>query len=109
MTFGEKIRILRRERKLSLRRLADQCGMNFTYLSKIENGKLDFGDHPSARAILRLAAGLEADPDELLLMAGKVPESIRKRVMERPDAFRTIAGLDDHALDMIIKYISRYT
>lgn len=105
MTFGEKLRSLRREKKLSQRDLAERVGLNFTYLSKIENGKLDFAGFPSEGTILKLAEALAADPDELLLLAEKIPESIRRRVIERPDAFRVLAGLDNQALDRLIEQI----
>ena len=105
MTFGEKLRSLRRDKKLSQRDLAERVGLNFTYLSKIENGKLDFAGYPSEETILKLAEALGADPDELLLMAEKVPESIRRRVIECPDAFRALARLDNAALNRLIKLI----
>lgn len=63
--------------------------MSFTYISKVENAKLHFGDFPSEKFII-LAEELEADEEELLLMADKVPERISKRVRERPDAFRVL-------------------
>jgi hypothetical protein len=44
-----------------------------------------------------------ADEDELLLLAQKVPDRIRKRVLERPDAFGKLAGLDDEALDRVLQ------
>jgi transcriptional regulator with XRE-family HTH domain len=77
--------------------------VGFTYISKVECGKLDFGEFPSESLIVRLAQALEADEDELMLLAQKVPASIRRRVIERPDAFRKLAGLDDRALDRLLK------
>lgn len=76
--------------------------VSFTYISKIENGHLDFGDYPSEELILKLAKALGADADELLLLAKKIPESVRKRVIQRPDVFRKLATLDDEALDKIL-------
>jgi hypothetical protein len=46
---------------------------------------------------------LDADVDELLLMAEKIPDHIRKRVLEKPEAFRMIARLDDRSLDRVVK------
>ena len=103
MTFGEKIRELRKAKNLSQRDLATKVKVNFTYISKIENEKLDFGDYPSEELILKLAKALEADADELLILAKKVPESVRKRVIQRPDVFRKLADLDDDALDKIME------
>ncbi len=99
MRFGERVRELRKTKGLSQRALGEIVGVSFTYVSKIENEKLDFGDYPSEELIGKLAKALETDEDELLLLAEKVPQHIRRRVMERPDAFRKFATLDDNALD----------
>jgi transcriptional regulator with XRE-family HTH domain len=103
MTFGEQIKRLRKAKNLSQRDLAGKVKVNFTYISKIENEKLDFGDYPSEELILKLARALEADADELLLLAKKIPESVRKRVIQRPDVFRKLAALDDKRLDKILE------
>jgi transcriptional regulator with XRE-family HTH domain len=105
MTFGERVRDLRKAKNLSQRELADMIGVNFTYLSKIENGKLDFASFPSEDTIRKLAEALEADVDELLLMAKKIPPDIRDRVIEKPDAFRKLAQLDDDRLEQVIREI----
>ena len=102
MTFGEKVRAARKVKGVDLRTLAGIVGVHFTYLSKIENGKLDFGDAPGEGLILKLAAALGADADELLLLAHRIPERIKKRVLERPDAFCRLAALDDAALDRVL-------
>ncbi len=107
MNFSERIRELRKAKNLSLRALADAVGVSFTYISKIENEKLDFGDYPSEDLIRKLAAALSVDVNELLILAKKVPMEIRERVFERPDAFRKIASLDDAALDKLLKGMER--
>lgn len=107
MTFGERVRDLRKAKNLSQRELADIISVNFTYLSKIENGKLDFASFPSEDTIRKLAEALEADVDELLLMAKKIPPEIRDRVIEKPDAFRKLAQLDDASLEKIIRQIEK--
>ncbi len=105
MRFGKQIRQLRRSKRLSQRALGKQVGVSFAYISKVENGKLDFGDFPSAALIGRLASALDADEEELLLLAEKIPEPIRRRVFERPDAFRQLARLDDKRLDRVLAFI----
>lgn len=105
MTFGSRIRELRLAKDLTLRALATKVKVTFTYLSKIENGKLSFGEFPSDDLILKLAKTLDADSDDLLILAEKIPEAIRKRVLERPDVFRKMASLDDTALDRLMSHI----
>lgn len=75
MNFGERLRQLRREKGLTLRGLAEAVGVDFTYLSKIENGKA--GYTPGADTIRALAEALEADALELLRLADKVPPEVQ--------------------------------
>lgn len=107
MGFGETIRELRKAKGLSQRGLGDLVGVSFTYISKVENEKLDFGDYPSEELIRKLAKALDTDEDALLILAKKVPEQIRQRVFERPDAFRKFATLEDEAIDKILKRIDK--
>lgn len=80
MTLGSRIKALRRDAKLSQRELADRVarrlksGFDFTYLSKIENDRVEHP--PSASALVALAAELEANSDELLALAGKAPPDV---------------------------------
>jgi transcriptional regulator with XRE-family HTH domain len=106
MRFGDRVRELRTAQGLSQRALGQRVGVSFTYLSKVENGKMDFGDYPSEALIRRLAAALDADEGDLLLLAEKIPEPIRRRFFERPDAFRQIARLDDRRLDRVLAYLN---
>lgn len=105
MTFGKKIRELRKAKGLGQRAVSAEVGINFTYLSKIENDKVDFAAFPSEETIRKLARVLDADVDQLLLMAEKIPDQIRRRVLERPEAFRLIAELDDKSLDLLVATI----
>ena len=106
-TFGGRLRELRWAKKLSQRALADQVGVNFTYLSRCETGTLDFAQYPSEDLILKLAKALEADQDELLVLAKKVPPAIRERVFERLDVFGKLARLDDAMLDRVMAQVNR--
>jgi HTH-type transcriptional regulator, competence development regulator len=107
MTFGSRIRELRQAQNLTLRDVAKKVKVTFTYVSKIENQKLSFGEFPSNEMILKLARALDADPDELLLLAEKIPDMIRKRVLQRPDAFRRIATLDNRRLDEVLAFLEK--
>jgi transcriptional regulator with XRE-family HTH domain len=74
MGFGRRLRKLRTQKGLTLRALAEAVGVDFSYLSKIENGRA--GYLPGADNIRALAATLGADPLELLELAGKVPPEV---------------------------------
>ena len=90
MTFGQTIRRLRRDRRLTQRELAQRIqarGLraDFTYISKIENDRLDIP--PSESLIRALADVLGADADELLDMAGKFDQrALQEVVSEIPEA-----------------------
>jgi transcriptional regulator with XRE-family HTH domain len=107
MQFGERVRTLREARQFTQRELVDRLGVSVSYISKVENGRLHFGDYPSEKFIHKLAEEIEADEEELLLLADKVPAAIRQRIRERPDVFRAIAGLTDKAMDKLLKQITR--
>ena len=105
MQFGQRVRAIRKSKDLTQRQLAHRLGVSFSYISKVENERLQFGDYPSEKFIHKLAAELDADEDELLLLADKVPASIRKRIREKPEAFRALAGLDNSSLDELVERI----
>ncbi len=52
--FGIRLRELRKSRKLSLKQLADMAGCSSSYLSMVENGKVD----PGISRLKRIADGL---------------------------------------------------
>jgi transcriptional regulator with XRE-family HTH domain len=66
--FGERIRSIRRQRKLTQKDLAEQLPMSPGHLSRIETG--DYGP-PADEVIERLAEVLDTDPLELLRIAGR--------------------------------------
>ena len=49
----------------------------------------------------------QRDLDELLLLAEIVPDQIRKRVLERPDAFRRLPELKDRELDALLSRVGQ--
>jgi len=104
-TFGERLRELRKERDLSQKALAEKVEINFTYLSKIENERLDFAQFPSEELICKLATALETDEDELLILAKKVPPRIKERVFERPEVFAALAECDDKTLNKVMSQL----
>jgi transcriptional regulator with XRE-family HTH domain len=107
MTFGKRVRQLRHAKEWSLRDLAGKVGVGFTYLSRVENERLNFCDYPSDALIHRLADALDADEEELLILAKRIPEPVKKRVPQRPDAFRAFATCDDATLDRLMTEIGQ--
>ena len=107
MQFGTKVRELRRAKHLTQRGLAARLHVSYTYISKVENKTLQSGDYPSEKFIHKLAAVLDADEDELLLLADKVPNVIRQRIREKPEVFRVVAELKDSEIDELLIRLRR--
>ena len=80
--FGERLRELRKAKGLSLRDLAAVIEIDFTYLSKLELGISPYS--PSAWLIHELASALEADENELINLAGKVPSELKEMMKGNP-------------------------
>jgi len=88
--LGRIIRQRREERGLSLRSTAQSLGVDAAYLSRVEAGKVP----ASRQLLLGLAKVLECSEDELLLLAGLLPDSLRRMVERYPhkaaESLRTI-------------------
>ena len=74
MNFGERLREMRKEKGLTLREVAERAGIDFTYLSKIENERIPYT--PAVETIRQLADALSVDSIELLTLAGKLPKEL---------------------------------
>ena len=103
MRFEERVRQLRQAKGYTLRDLAAKVQLGYSYISRCETGTLAFADFPGEVLIVKLAAALNADADELLFLAQKIPPQIRERVLQRPDVFPKLARLDDDALDSVLQ------
>lgn len=58
IAVGEKVRLVRQEKKLSLEEMATKTGLSISYLSEIERGVA----RPSLSAIRKIAAALDVSP-----------------------------------------------
>ena len=81
LTLGETIRRLRRHKKWSLGTLAQETGLSYSYLSRVENDSAS----PQADAVARLAEALDGDIRELLELAACLPDVILKRIARREE------------------------
>jgi len=82
LSFGETIRRFRRYRKWSLGRLAEETGLSYSYLSRVENDSA----RPQAETVARLASALNIDLAMLLELADCLPRVILDRIIERGTA-----------------------
>ena len=107
MQFGERIRELRESHGWTQKELSDRLGVSISYISKVENERLHFGDYPSEKFVHKLAGELDADENELLLLSDRVPDALRQRIRERPEVFNAVADLDNKSMDQLMQQIAR--
>jgi PAS domain S-box-containing protein len=80
MTFGQRLRELRKARGMTQIELAQKSAISFTYVSKLETGAMLA---PSGKIILALAKALdvnEADTDELFGLVKKIPSDLLSHI-----------------------------
>ena len=107
--FGQKIRRLRKAKKMTQAELAESVGVDFTYISKIENGK---GVRPPSEETLRkIALFLETDAEELLLLAKKVPQNFQETIVDDKlavDFLRIFPKLNNAQREQLQKIIEQH-
>ena len=81
--LGERIRRKRAEHKLGLRETATKVGISPTYLSRIET--MDEKTPPAEDVIRKVATLLSDDFDELMQLAGRVPEDVEDLIKGDPN------------------------
>lgn len=81
MGFGDLFRQLRYNKGISIKKLASALEVDYTYLSKIENGRVI----PSEQMIERVSKYFDYSNDSLMLTADKIPEDIKRILRENPE------------------------
>jgi HTH-type transcriptional regulator, competence development regulator len=84
-SFGVTLRQLRRGRGLSQRRLAERVGVDFSYISKLENDRLP---PPASETLSKLAEALGIAQTDLHAAARKLPETFAEDAVGEPAAQR---------------------
>jgi hypothetical protein len=73
-------------------------------LSRVENDRLDDEQTPREETLQRIAkCAPRTDPDELLLLARRIPDAYRDRILSKPGVFRKLLNLSDTALEELIR------
>jgi transcriptional regulator with XRE-family HTH domain len=76
-TFGALLREKRRAASVSQRDLAASAGLDFSYISKLENDRIP---PPAANTVVVICRILKVEPEELLAAAGKLPADVHASV-----------------------------
>ena len=80
-TFGSFLRRIRRSKQVTQRELAVKIGVNFTYLSKVENDTPGFRSL-SEEKLRKIADALDADADEVIVRSGKIPTDVKRILVD---------------------------
>lgn len=94
-TFGAVLRRLRRAAKLSQEELASRVGVDFTYVSKLEN---DRARPPAEETVLRFCAALNSNPDELIVASKKIPAGLGQAAVSSRSALEFLREADSMKL-----------
>lgn len=98
---GKLLSKLRKERGVTLRQLGETTGANPTYLSKVENGRLD--STPSSKTLIAIADALEIDRDWLLTECGRPPEGMTDAIAQHAEAFRRLGKMKGRQIDSVLQ------
>jgi transcriptional regulator with XRE-family HTH domain len=104
-SFGNVLRERRRAAEMSQRELAEKIGVDFSYISKIENGRLP---PPAADTVVEICRVLRIEPEELLALTGKIPSKVQETVSSSRVAQEFLGeaqrlGLTDDEWQVMIK------
>jgi DNA modification methylase/transcriptional regulator with XRE-family HTH domain len=88
MNFAAFIKTKRSDKGMSLRETAALVGVNAAYLSRVEGGKVPPSDH----LIDRLAEVLDCSSDELAIMVGRLPPTVRIS-LDGQQPYKAVAAL----------------
>lgn len=98
-TFGKLIRQARKDKGYSQRELAKLVELDFTYLSKLENDRAEYS--PKEEVIRALAHNLGLDAEELIFLAGRIPQQeedfLKQNYKAMPALFRRMQENPDFA------------
>lgn len=94
-TFGQILKEIRRETGISQRELAERVGVDFSYISKIENDRLP---PPSADTIVKICEVLNISNETLLAYSKKISTGMKEEILSNPQAIRFLNELTEMKL-----------
>lgn len=107
-TFGQKVKRLRKAKRITQLELAESIGVDFTYVSKIENDRTMRS--PAESTIRKIAEVLGANPEELILLANKIPQNLQETIVQDTlavDFLRTVPKFSMNDREEVRKLIER--
>lgn len=87
MSFGSMLQKLRAQHNITQRDLASRVGVDFTYISKIENEALD---PPSEETLIKMADVFGVDRYDFILSANKIPTDFDFAIKTNKDIVKSL-------------------
>lgn len=104
-TFGQILREKRVAMGLSLRKFAELIEVSPTYLSQVEQNKVE--SPPTADRLKRMAKVLGENVDEFLSLGGRMSEDLPQIIQDSPttipELLRTTRGLTPDQIQKLVK------
>jgi HTH-type transcriptional regulator, competence development regulator len=94
-SFGSSLRQYRQAAGISQRELAKKADLDFSYISKLENGRLP---PPAADTVVLIAQILGVPAEELLALTGKIPSNIQETISTSANAQSFLREVQEMAL-----------
>ena len=82
--FGSMIREKRKVKGYTLRKFAGEVGISPTYLSRVEQGKVE--RPPTAERVQKMAELLGENADQWIAIAGRMPTDVSEIIKNEPEA-----------------------
>ena len=105
--FGDLLRATRVAKGYSLRKFAEMADMSPTYLSQVEQGKIE--RPATAERVRAMAELLGQNADEWIALAGRVPDDVTNIIKNEPQAMpallRAVKGLTADELRKLTEQI----
>ena len=99
MLLGEKLKILRNEKKLSLRALAEQLKISNSLISMYENNK----SVPSAEIIVKYSKVFNVSTDYILLDAKNIEQSYNSEEIELTNSYQKLSEKNKGKVEQFIE------
>ena len=93
-TFGDLLRATRVAKGFSLRKFAQMAEMSPTYLSQIEQGKIE--RPPTADRVEKMAELLGQNIDEWIALAGRVSKEMEEIIHSQPEGMPRLLRAAKH-------------
>jgi transcriptional regulator with XRE-family HTH domain len=102
--FGERLKDLRTERKMSQTELADLVGLRYAHVSRYENG----GSRPSADMLMKLSKALNVSTDYLLF--GKIEDAAKADFKDKDflNMFKQAENLPPEDKELVKKFLGSF-